>query len=415
MRYTEKEKINIKVEASRCLYCYDAPCIKGCPTHINIPEFIKAIREDDLSRASHLIYDENPLGSICSEICPVDELCVGNCTMNKMRKPINIPLLQQYATNFYYAKDEPVFIGKKVAIIGSGPAGLAAAEFLARRGVKVTIFEKEKKAGGVLSKTLPFDRLSKEAKEKDFSQILKNKFVSIHYNVEISQSKQWKETLANFDAIIIATGLHSKLIKISGIGHNNVLSADEFLTMVQKKNVKKIWNHLIVIGGGDVAMDCAVQGFKMANKVSIYYRRSRKEMPASKEERENADAAGVSMNYLSSPVRITRNNEGELFIEFIQNKLENIPGKRPKPVPIKDSNFKVRGDAIVFAVGLEVDRRLFTRLKIEMGKVLPEIGEDYQSSIDNVYLIGDIVNGGGTVVEAVNMAKEVVDIIMEEI
>ena len=184
--------------------------------------------------------------------------------------------------------------------------------------------------------------------------------------------------------------------------------------MMQKKTPKKLGNHIVVIGGGDVAMDCAVQGFKSANKVSVYYRRSRSEMPASTEERENADNTGVSMNYLSSPNRITRNNSGELFIEFVQNRLEEVKGRRPRPVPIKDSNFKVMCDVIVFAVGLESDKKFFKRLGIEMGNVLPEIGEDYQSSIDNVYLIGDITNGGGTVVEAVNMAKEVVKIILEE-
>lgn len=415
MRYTEKEKINIENEAERCLYCYDAPCIKGCPTHINIPEFIRAIKENNLPRASRLIYKENPLGAVCSEICPVEELCMGNCTMGKMGKAINIPLLQQYATSFDYSEDSPIFIGKKVAIIGSGPAGLAAAEFFARKGIKVTIFEKEKFPGGVLNKTLPFERLSEQAKDRDFNKILKNRFIEIFYNSELPKNKNWKEKLKNFDAIVIATGLQSKMIKMSGIGHKNVFFADEFLTMMQKKNVKTLGNHIVVIGGGDVAMDCAVQGFKAANKVSVYYRRSRKEMPASTEERENADNSGVSMNYLSSPLRITRNNDGELFIEFIQNKLEEVKGKRPKPVAIKDSNFKVRCDAIVFAVGLEADKRLFKHLGIEMGRILPEVGEDFQSSIDNVYLIGDIINGGGTVVDAVNMAKEVVDIIIEEL
>ncbi len=415
MRYTEKERINIKNEADRCLYCYDAPCIKECPTHINIPEFIKAIREDDPARASRLIYEENPLGAICSEICPVEELCVGACTMNKMGKPINIPLLQQYATTFDYDTEEVIFKGKKVAIIGAGPAGLAAAEFLARSGVKVTIYEKEKIYGGVLNKTLPFERLSDNAKEKDFTTILKNKFVEIKYNSELPKKPNWKEILNFYDAIIVATGLRSKIIKMMGIGHKNVFFADEFLKMMQKKNPIKLGNHIVIIGGGDVAMDCAIQGFKTANKVSIYYRRSRQQMPASKEELENADNAGISMNYLSSPLRITRNNAGELFIEFIQNRLEEVPGKRPKPVPIKGSNFKVSCDAIVFAVGLEVETRFFKKLGVEMGKTLPEIGEDYQSSIDNVYLIGDIINGGGTVVEAVNMAKEVVNIIMEDI
>ncbi|MCD6578952.1 FAD-dependent oxidoreductase [bacterium] len=414
MRNTEKEKINIKNEAERCLYCYDAPCIKGCPAHINIPEFIKAIREDNVSRASRLIYEENPLGAVCSEICPVEELCMGNCTMNKMGKAINIPLLQQYATHADYKSESPIFTGKKVAIIGGGPAGLAAAEFFAREGIKVTIYEKEKIPGGVLNKTLPFERLSQGAKDRDFTKILENKFIEIKYNYELPKKPDWKEILKIHDAVVIATGLRSKPIKMIGIGHKNVFFADEFLMMMQKKTPKKLGNHIVVIGGGDVAMDCAVQGFKSANKVSVYYRRSRSEMPASTEERENADNTGVSMNYLSSPNRITRNNSGELFIEFVQNRLEEVKGRRPRPVPIKDSNFKVMCDVIVFAVGLESDKKFFKRLGIEMGNVLPEIGEDYQSSIDNVYLIGDITNGGGTVVEAVNMAKEVVKIILEE-
>ena len=415
MRFTEKEIINIKNESLRCLYCYDAPCIKGCPTNINIPEFIKAIREDDLKRAARIIYEDNPLGAICAEICPGDELCMGSCTMLKMRKPINIPLLQHYATQYDYQFEKTPYKGKKVAVIGAGPGGLAATEFLVRKGIRVTIFEKNKVPGGVLNSTLPAERLSEAAKEKDFNRILNHEYVEIKYKSGVENSETWNKILKEFDAVIVATGLHSRFIKIVGIGHKNVYLADEFLKLMEKKNPPKIGKHVVIVSGGDVAMDCAVQAFKGSRRVSVYYRRSRKEMPASKEELERAEEAGVSFNYLASPVKITRNNDGDLFIEFIETKLEKVENGRAKPVPIKNSNFKVKCDGIVFAIGQEADVKLLKKLGLEVNNKLPEIGEDYQSSIDKVYIVGDLVNGGGTVVEAVNIAKQVVELLMEEI
>ncbi|MCK4642252.1 FAD-dependent oxidoreductase [bacterium] len=415
MKYTEKERTNIRFEAGRCLYCYDAPCIKGCPANIDIPEFIKAIRELHDTRAARIVYDDNPLGAICAEICPSDELCRGKCTLAKQGKPINIPLLQHYAVQNILPDEDPIhYTGKKVAIIGAGPGGMAAAAFLSRHGILARIYEQSKKLGGVLNSTLPTERIPDGSIEMDFKRILSMN-IEIHYNKTLGKNVHLKDLVKGNDAVIIATGLRSKKIDIKGSGHSNVFFADDFLKLARPAKPKKLGGHVIVIGGGDVAMDCATQALKTARRVSLYYRRGRNEMPASHEEIQRAEEHGVSLNYLCSPVQINRNNSGDLFLEFIENTLVEDKRGRPKPVAIKNTGFKVKCDGIVFAVGQTADEQLFRDLGFALDGNLPEIGDDYQSSVDNVYLVGDIVNGGGTVVEAVKLAKEVANLILEEL
>ncbi len=413
MKYTEKELINIKNEAKRCLYCYDAPCIKACPAKINIPEFIKAIAEDNNKRATLLVYEENPLSAICSEICPTDELCRGSCNLGKLGKPINIPLLQNYAASFKYATIHNKYIGRKVAIVGAGPGGLAAAEFLLRAGIGVKIFEKENHIGGIIDTILPKERITEEAKKRDFERILK-KELKIEYNKAFGKNLFLKDLIKEYDAVIIATGLYQKGISIKGTGHKNVFLVNDFLHLNRLSRPKKLGHHIVVIGGGAAAIDCAIQAFKVGKKVSIYYRRSRAEMPATKEELENADNTGVSFNYLASPIQINRNNQGDLFVEFIENKLVKVTLGRPKPIPIKDSNFKVKCSAVVLATGQGYDKKIFQKMGIVLDNNGPVVGDDYQTSIDNVYLVGDVVNGGATAVEAVKIAKMVTKLIKAE-
>ena len=417
MKYTEKELKNIQFEANRCLYCYDAECIKGCPADINIPEFIKGIRENDLKRASRLIYSENPFGAVCGEICPTDQLCRKNCVLNKMNRPINIPLLQRFAVEHGFEAGEPNYIGKKIAVIGGGPGGLAVAEFLARKGMNITLFEQRRKLGGVLRDTLPAERLSDIAIEMDIEKIRENKLITIKKRKKLGKDINLKKLMKEYDYAIIATGCSSREIEVPGIGHKNVYFADKFLKEMRKKKKFRggVGQHVVVIGGGDVAMDSAFQARKVANKVSIFYRRSRDEMPCSPEERRRAEDMGVTFNYLTGPKKISRNNKGELFITFSENRLEKVKRGRPKPVEVEDTEYKVKCDKIVFAVGQQADNEMFKKNGIGIENGLPEIGDDYQTRIDNVFLVGDVVNGGGTVVEAVRIAKEVTEVIMDEI
>ncbi len=414
----EKEFVNVSLEANRCLYCYDAPCIKGCPAGIDIPEFIKAVREKNNTRAARIIYRDNPLGAICGEICPAETLCMGKCVQSKIGKPVNIPMIQRYACA--YAKDLAKLKSgnntkKKVAVIGAGPAGLAAAEFLAQKGVKVKIFEKEKHIGGVLNSTLPLWRLSNEAKELDFSRILSHG-ITISYNSVFGKDLELKKLLREYYAVIIAGGLMSKQGGIEGSRHQNVFTADDFLKHTRKKAMKPLGNHVVIIGGGDVAMDCAVAALDVAKKVSIYYRRSIHEMPASPSEMDFAHKKGISFNYLSSPLKVNRNNDGELFIDFIENTV--VPGKTGKLVaqPMSGTQFKVKCNAVVFAIGYEQNLAIFKKTNIAMDKnrSIVQIGDDYQTSLDNVFLAGDMVTGGGSVVECVKIAKEIAQIISEE-
>ena len=276
-------KTDAIVEANRCLYCYDAPCIKACPTSIPIPNFIKKIASENLLGSAKTILEANPLGASCARVCPTEELCEGACVLNHVSKPIAIGNLQRYATDWAIQQGSPLFTagvdnGKTVAIVGSGPAGLSAARELSRLGYKVTIFEAEKEAGGLGRYGIVSFRLPKQVVQWEVQQV-QQLGVDIKTNCRVGVDVSVRELVTSFDRIVLAIGMsHVPDIGIVGERLNGVLDAIEFVkdTKVNEPTEALRGKKVAVIGAGNTAIDAATTAIRLgAESVQIVYRRTR--------------------------------------------------------------------------------------------------------------------------------------------
>lgn len=364
-------------EAARCLLCHDAPCSKGCPAGTNPAKFIRSIRFRNVKGAAETIRENNPLGGVCARVCPYDKLCEEACSRCGIDKPIEIGKLQRYAIeqekifNMSILKAPESLKSGKVACIGAGPASLACATELAKEGYQVTIFEKQQKAGGVLTYGIVPSRLPEKAVEHDIQQI-KKLGVKFNFGKEVNISE-----LEDFDAIFVGIGLwKTKLPKIEGVNLRGVYSALDYLKEARSYNQtfdqgKKV----VVVGGGDVAVDCAVTAKLLgAQEVRIIYRRTLEEAPGNMAEFQYALSLGIGITTNMAPFAV-RGADSVDAVEF-----KGRDGM---------SELKIDCDTIVFAIGQK--------------------GEDINKELkkENVFAAGDIVNGGKTVVEAVAEGKEV--------
>ncbi|MCM8804110.1 MAG: NADPH-dependent glutamate synthase [Candidatus Omnitrophica bacterium] len=423
--YDEKQAIE---EANRCLQCKNAPCIKGCPVEINIPKFIKEIKEGNVQKALETIYEKNLLPAICGRVCPQETQCEKVCTLCKKYQPVSIGKLERFAAdnaNFNLnckINFDNTLKNKKVAVIGSGPAGLTCASELIRCGIKVTIFEALHKPGGVLTYGIPEFRLPKKIVEKEINQIL-SLGVEIRTNVIIGKTITIKELFEmGYNAIFIGTG--AGLPNFMGIPGENLLrvySANEFLTRVnlmkgylfpEYETPISIGKRVAVIGGGNVAMDSARSALRIgAEEVVVLYRRTEKEMPARKEEYENAIEEGIKFIFLVQPLEIIGDGNGYVKgIKVIHNKLgkPDESGRR-SPVPIEGSEELIPFDTVIVAIG-QSPSPLITQTypELEVGKygniiVNPETCE---TNIKGIYAGGDIATGSATVISAMGMGKK---------
>lgn len=306
----------VKAEASRCLHCKNARCIKGCPVNINIPEFIGAIKEDNIDKAGEIIRESSLLPSVCGRVCPQEKQCEGNCVLGIKGKPVSIGALERYVgDNTNAKKTEIKSTGKKVAIIGSGCAGITAAADLRKAGHEVVVFEALHKLGGVLRYGIPPFRLPRTFLDREIST-LKEMGVEFHTNVVVGKSITIKQLEDDgFDAIFICSGAGlPKMLGINGENLNGVFSANEFLTRVNLMQANdeatptplRIGEKVAVIGGGNVAMDAARTAVRVgAKEVTIVYRRTEAELPARVEEVRHAKEEGVNFKLLHSPAEIT--------------------------------------------------------------------------------------------------------------
>jgi len=415
-------------EAGRCLQCKKPPCIAGCPVGIDIPAFIAKIRDGDFMGAIHKIKEKNNLPAVCGRVCPQEEQCEKVCVLAKKGQPIAIGRLERFAADYEFSQGDirvppPVpRTGKRVAVIGAGPAGLTAAADLAKMGHEVTIFEALHKAGGVLVYGIPEFRLPKRIVQVEVDYVRKLG-VEIKTNMVVGQGITVDELLNNgYDAVFIGTGAGLPyFLGIPGENLNGVYSANEFLT---RNNLMKAYlfpeydtpvrvaNNVAVVGGGNVAMDAARVAKRLgADHVYLVYRRSRTEMPAREEEIVNAEEEGIEFQLLTNPIRIIGDEKGWVKgIECIRMELgEPDASGRRRPIPIKGSEFVLPVEVVIAAIG-QGPNPLLTKSTAGLeltkwGNIIadPETGK---TSKRGVFAGGDIVTGAATVILAMGAGKK---------
>lgn len=402
-------------EASRCLYCHDAPCQKGCPAGIDIAEFIDRVKTGDMWGAIEVIRDENVLPGICGRVCPVEELCEKNCCSEKLNEPIAIGALQRFAADYEKGKEikpkrlEPT--GKKVAIIGSGPASLAAASELLKMGYKVTVFESRALPGGLLSYGISPYKLPKDVADWEIEYI-KNMGTEIVANRPIRRIGELFEQ--GFNAVFIGVGTtKSVTLNIPGENLKGVHLGLEFVESIitaiagGAELPSLSGKRVAVIGGGDVAIVAARCSLRLgAEKAFIVYRRSFEEMPAHVPEIEAAMEENIEFLILATPTKIIGRERVE-GLECVKMKLgpPDESGRR-RPVPIPGSEFKLDVDVVIEAIGQKVDEEFIREnsdVKISKGSIIID-KETGMTSKSGIFAGGDAI-GGGTVVQAIAEGK----------
>lgn len=422
--YTDK---NALAEANRCIQCKKRSCVEGCPVGVDIPEFIVAIRDGDMPEAVRVLKSKNALPGICGRVCPQETQCEEVCSLGKKGAPIAIGRLERYVADWelkHQPESSPEIApatGKRVAVVGSGPAGLTIAADLAKRGHEVTIFEALHIAGGVLMYGIPEFRMPKNIvqTEVDYVKSLGVEIKLDHVMGKISTVDELLEE--GYDAVFLGTGAGLPMfLGLPGENLNGIYSANEFLTRTNLMKAYlfpeydtpiKIGKKIAVIGGGNVAMDSARCALRLGfAEVNIVYRRSRDEMPARLEEAENAEEEGIVFNLLTNPVRFLGNDEGWVTaMECVEMELgEPDDSGRRRPVTKKGSEFIMDVDIVVVALGTTPNPLVPTTTKgldtTKKGTVVAD-EETGKTTKPGVWAGGDVVTGAATVISAMGAAK----------
>ena len=413
-------------EASRCINCKNAKCIQGCPVSINIPAFVKAVKEGKITEAADIIAESSALPAICGRVCPQETQCEGKCIRGIKGDPISIGKLERFVADYsrehgYVPKKPETTNGKKVAIIGSGPAGLTCAGDLAKLGYEVTIFEALHEPGGVLTFGIPEFRLPKdEVVQKEIDNVRKLG-VKIECNVVIGKSVTIDQLMEEegFEAVFIGSG--AGLPKFMGIPGENavgVFSANEFLT---RNNLMKAFRDdydtpifrgtkVAVVGGGNVAMDAARTALRLGATTYIVYRRSEAELPARVEEVHHAKEEGIIFHLLTNPTEILEDEKGWVKgMKCVRMELgEPDASGRRRPVVIPDSEFTLDVDTVIMALGTSPNPLISSTtegLEINKWKCIVAEETNGQTSKNGVFAGGDAVTGAATVILAMEAGK----------
>lgn len=411
-------------EATRCLNCKNKPCVGGCPVNIDIPSFIKCITEDNIEGAFDIISMQSSLPAVCGRVCPQENQCEKNCVRGIKGESVAIGRLERFVADTHNANSEPVELdvpksGKKVAIVGSGPSGLACAGDLARSGHDVTIYESLHTAGGVLVYGIPEFRLPKKIVAREIEN-LKALGVKIETNMVIGRVLSVDELLEEFDAVFIGSGAGlPRFMNIPGEMLVGVYSANEYLTRI---NLMKAYKEgaatplikskaIAVVGGGNVAMDAARCAKRMgADKVYIVYRRSMEEMPARKEEVHHAQEEGIEFVNLVNPKEILGDENGRVCaVKCVKMALgEPDASGRRAPVEIEGSEFNLEADTVIMAIGTSPNPLIKTTAKgldtDRRGCFV--VDESMKTSKDAVWAGGDAVTSAATVISAMGAGKK---------
>ena len=421
--YNREEAMN---EAARCINCKNAQCIKGCPVAINIPGFIEQIKEGNMEAAYQVISESSALPAVCGRVCPQESQCEGKCIRGIKGEPISIGKLERYAADWARengikpqgAKEKK---GKKVAVIGSGPAGLTCAGDLARMGYDVTIFEALHEAGGVLVYGIPEFRLPKEAVVCQEIENVKSLGVKIETNIVVGKSVTIDELMEEegFNAVFIGSGAGlPKFMGIPGEQSNGVFSANEYLT---RSNLMKAFREdsdtpimkgreVAVVGGGNVAMDAARTALRLGAKVHIVYRRSEEELPARVEEVHHAKEEGIVFDLLTNPVEIMADENGWVCgMKCIKMELgEPDASGRRRPIEVPGSEFVMDVDTVIMSLGTSPNPLISATTEgLEVNKWKCIVADEVhgKTTKEGVYAGGDAVTGAATVILAMGAGK----------
>jgi len=438
MGYTKEDALK---EASRCLMCKNKPCVAGCPVGIDIPAFIKLITEKRFEEAYEKIKEKNFLPAVCGRVCPQEKQCAAVCTLGIKNDPVAIGRLERFVSDYAEKSGKAkhnfcrVRTGKKVAVVGSGPAGLTAAGELAKEGIAVTVFESSHEAGGVLVYGIPEFRLPNDVIRKEVAQ-LKDMGTEVCFGHVIGRTKTLKDLFdEGFDAVFIGVGAGlPRFMGIPGENLNGVYSANEFLTRINLMKAYRFpeyvtplqnMKNVVIVGGGNVAMDSARCALRMgAENVYCVYRRTRAEMPARAEEVGHAGEEGVDFRFLSNPVEIEsgETGAGEGFAKRVKCQRMKLgdpdDSGRRSPVPLDGEYDLIEADTVVIAIGVSANPLLLeTSSGLNLNKRgYIEINPDtFETSIKNVYAAGDIVSGAATVISAMGGGKRAADAIVKRL
>ncbi len=421
-----------KAEADRCLNCKNAPCMSGCPVGVHIPDFIAKVIEGDVSGAVKILKADNNLAAVCGRVCPQENQCEKYCVRReKLGGSVAIGNLERYVADFAHendliSSDAAKPIGKRVAVVGSGPAGLSCSADLARAGVDVTIFEALHEAGGVLVYGIPEFRLPKSLVKKEIDGV-KSLGVKIETDVVVGKSVFIEELLEEYDAVFIASGAGVPMfMHIKGENLNGVYSANEYLTRVNLMKAYKadsvtpirMAKRTVVVGAGNVAMDAARTALRLGSEVTLVYRRSRAEMPARAEEIEHAEQEGVKFDLLVNPVEILGDENGNVKgASLIRMQLgEPDASGRRRPMEIEGSEFEIECDQIIVALGTTpnpIIKKSFPPLETsKKGTIVAD--ENGKTNVDKLYAGGDAMTGAATVILAMGAGKRSAKAILDE-
>lgn len=416
-------------EALRCLDCKNAPCMQGCPVGVQIPRFIRQLKDGDVQGALEIIKIDNNLPAICGRVCPQENQCEKFCVRKeKLGGSVAIGNLERYCADTAVEKSSDIkpATGKTVAVVGSGPASLSCAADLARAGVKVTVFEALHKAGGVLVYGIPEFRLPKSVVKKEVDSV-RALGVNIVTDVVIGKTLFVDELLDEYDAVFIGSGAGVPMfLHIEGENLNGVYSANEYLTRVNLMEAYKSdcvtpvhrGKNVVVVGAGNVAMDAARTAKRLGANVRLAYRRSRAEMPARGEEIVHAEQEGIDFELLANPVKIMGDEQGNVrAIECVRMRLsEPDESGRRRPVAIENSEFTIDCDEVIVALGTTpnpIIKNSFPTLATSAkGTIIAD--ENGKTNIDRLYAGGDAITGAATVILAMGAGKKSAKAIIEE-
>ena len=394
-------------ESNRCLYCFDAPCTHACPTHIDVPSFIKKIASGNLTGSARVIFDANPIGSTCARVCPVEVLCEGACVEKTlMDKPIEIGRLQRYATDYAMTSERQIFQkgksnGKSVGIIGSGPAGLSCATYLARLGYDVTVYERKPLPGGLDTYAMAEYKMSQRV-SVDEAKMVERLGVRFKLNTEIGRDVSPEDLQSKHDAIFLGIGLGAtNKLNVEGENLNGVMDALDFIERIKTRDWKSVplGKTVAVVGAGNTAIDAVTQAKRLgAERVLMIYRRTERDISAYQYEYELAKRDGIEFFWQTAPVEIV----GENSVAALRCvKTEN--GQ-----PIIGSAFEIACDMVIKAIGQQKNVGFLSQIPgvelDEKGRVLVNT-ETMQTANPKIFAGGDCVNGGREAVDAAQTGK----------